>query len=246
MGMPFGLIIVLQQLVDVQHLVVTGLHSLGLSWGLCIVTLTVIVRLCLFPLNYRQVHSMRRMQALQPHLQALQKKHAGPEGREQLQREMVALYQQHGVNPLATFAPFLLQIPIFLSLYYMLRSQRFQHEIHGHAHFLFINDLSQTLIHHPFQLLVLFLAYWITQAGAIIIGSQQRDRRIYALAVILPVLFGAIISRFPAGVLLYWITSNIWTLLQALVFRRIVHDLELPSEAANNSDEQPAVVDTKL
>src|SRR5271166_2755197 len=95
-------------------------HLVGGSWGLAIVGLTVTIRAVLVPLTFRQLKSMQEMQRLAPQLSALKEKYK--EDKQRQQQEMMKLYQEHGVNPLASCLPLLLQLPVFISLFYMLRT----------------------------------------------------------------------------------------------------------------------------
>ena len=106
---------ILQPLNDVEEWVLEHLHSMGLSWGLAIVGLTIGIRLCTLPLVVRQFRSQREMKLHMPELKKLQQKHKGD--RQRTQQEMAAYYKEHGINPLAAVGPLLLQVPIFISLY---------------------------------------------------------------------------------------------------------------------------------
>ena len=114
---------ILKQLVLLLHWVLVtingALASLGLpsswSWGLAIIGLTILVRLVLFPLTWKQFSSAQSMQVIQPQLKELQKKYKGDRGK--LQQETMKLYQEHRVNPFASCLPLLLQLPVFISLY---------------------------------------------------------------------------------------------------------------------------------
>jgi len=117
-------------------------ETIGLSWGLSIVMLTLTVRAMTLPLSLTGIRSMRRMQLVAPELKAVQEKYK--DDRERQQREMLALYKKHGVNPLASCFPFLLQIPFFIAVYSLLRGDTFQQDVEtsGKAvNFLFVPDI---------------------------------------------------------------------------------------------------------
>src|ERR1700704_1315825 len=95
-------------------------HLVGGSWGLAIVGLTVLIRAILVPLTFRQLKSMQEMQRLAPQIQALKEKYK--EDKQRQQQEIMKFYQEHKINPLASCLPLVLQIPVFISLFYMLRT----------------------------------------------------------------------------------------------------------------------------
>lgn len=113
---------ILGPLVNALTWVLNWLHSAGLTWGLSIIGLTIIVRLILFPLTWKQYKSAQEMQAIQPQIKALQKKYKNDRGK--LQEETMKLYQEHHVNPFASCLPLVLQLPIFISLYYAIRGEQ--------------------------------------------------------------------------------------------------------------------------
>ena len=118
---------ILKPLVELLHWVLIWIHdalaSMGLgrqwTWGLAIIGLTIIVRLIMFPLTWKQYKSSRAMQALAPHIKELQKKHKGD--RATLQQETMKLYQEHRVNPFASCLPLILQLPVFFALYWTIK-----------------------------------------------------------------------------------------------------------------------------
>src|SRR5437660_4220491 len=100
-------------------------NLVGGSWGLAIVGLTVLIRAILVPLTFRQLKSMQEMQRLAPQIQALKEKYK--EDKQRQQQEIMKFYQEHKINPLASCLPLVLQIPVFISLFYMLRSDLKKH-----------------------------------------------------------------------------------------------------------------------
>src|SRR3954470_9646979 len=120
----------LQPLIDVFETVLQFFHdSVGLSWGLAIVGLTIIVRALLLPLALKQFRSMQSLARHQPELKALQDKYKGD--KERLNQEMMKFYRENKINPLASCLPLAAQIPVFISLFYMLRTD-LRHEICPH------------------------------------------------------------------------------------------------------------------
>lgn len=119
-----------------------GLNNLTGSYGLAIIALTVIVRLCLWPLGVSQQRSMRAMQMLQPKMKMLQERYKNDP--QMMQKKMMEFYKEHKFNPMSGCLPLLIQMPIFILLYAALISPQFIQEA-GNSHFLFIDRLDKTL-----------------------------------------------------------------------------------------------------
>jgi len=110
---------IFQPLIDVFESVLKFFHGGGISWGWSIVLLTVCVRAVLVPLTLRQLRSMQKLQQLSPQLKALQAKYK--EDKQRQQQEIMKFYKENNVNPLASCLPLLLQLPVFIGLFYTLR-----------------------------------------------------------------------------------------------------------------------------
>lgn len=203
-------------LITVEEWVLEGLHAIGLGWGLAIVGLTVLVRLGILPLTFRQLRAQRELKTHMPELKRLQERHKN--NRERLREETFAYYQKHGFNPLSVFVPILIQIPILVSLYYLLRTD-VASGLFGHAGFLFIPDL--TAKPHGLVLVALVSIYLSAQLGAGLLSTRALPAGQRRLVLLLPLLFVGVVTRFPAGLLLYWITTSIWALGQQLIFWRV-------------------------
>ena len=209
---------ILQPLIDAADWLINVLHDAGLVYGAAIIGLTFIVRAAIIPLSVKQIRSMREMSAIQPQLKEIQEKYK--DDRERLQRESMRLFQEHGVNPFASCLPLLLQLPIFISLFYLLRSTGFQDEVRaaGEESWLFIDDITEKATGGA--LIVLIALYIGTSliAGLIMTGrnaaTQQR-----LLAMGLPIAFTPFMIGFPAGLLVYWISTNVWTMGQQAVVK---------------------------
>jgi len=206
---------VLAPLVDAEEWILERLHDVGLGWGLAIVGLTVLVRLGTVPLTVRQFRAQRELRRHMPELKRIQQR-AGHD-KERLQRETTHYYREHGINPLAAFAPLLVQIPIFISLYYLMRHD-VKNGLFGDAGFLFIPHLTQKP--HGAVLAALLLTYLISQVISSAIATRALQGGQRGLALALPLLFVGIVPRFPAGLALYWVTTSLWTLGQQVVFWR--------------------------
>ena len=113
---------ILQPLIDVADSVLTFFHDdAGLSWGMSIIALTFATRALLIPLTYKSLKGMRALQALQPQLKEIQEKYKND--RQRMQQEMMRFYQENKVNPFASCIPLIAQLPIFITLFYLLRDQ---------------------------------------------------------------------------------------------------------------------------
>jgi YidC/Oxa1 family membrane protein insertase len=207
---------VLQPLIGVEQWTLKLLHSIGLGWGLAIVGLTLLVRVCTLPLVVRQFRSQRELRRHMPQMRELQKRHKGD--RERLNREMQAYYREHGINPLSAFAPLLVQIPVFISLYYLMRHD-VKNGLFGDAGLLFIPHLTEKP--HGAVLVALILAYLTSQIAGSLIATRTMQGGQRGLMLALPLLFVGIVARFPAGLAVYWITTSLWTLGQQLAFWRL-------------------------
>src|ERR671916_686933 len=116
---------IFQPLIDVNEAILRFFHdTLSFSWGWAIVGLTVVIRLAILPLTFKQVRSMQAMQRLQPDMKKLQKRYK--DDRQRMNQELMKLYQEHQVNPLGSCLPLLLQLPFFLSLFYLQQSEAFR------------------------------------------------------------------------------------------------------------------------
>jgi YidC/Oxa1 family membrane protein insertase len=210
---------ILQPLIDVADGILNFLHDdVGLAYGAAIVGLTFITRAAIIPLSVKQIRSMREMSAIQPQLKEIQQRYK--DDRERLQRESMKLFQEHGVNPFASCLPLLLQLPVFLALFYLLQGDAFKEELRvaGEESWLFIPDLTEKPTGETLAILLLLYLGTSVIAGLIMTGrSGGTQQRMIALG--LPILFTPIMITFPAGLLVYWISTNIWTMGQQGVIR---------------------------
>jgi YidC/Oxa1 family membrane protein insertase len=242
---------IFQPLIDVFEAVLKFFHnSLGISWGFSIVLLTIVMRAVLVPLTVKQFHSMQKMQRMQPQMKALQAKYKDDKQRQQ--QELMKFYKENEINPLGSCLPLAAQIPVFISLFYMLRQdlrkniclhtqQAYQAKLvathhltaaqaAGHttpcgpnngAGFLFIPDLTDKAT--GVVLVVLLLLYVGSQlASSLMMSSPMMDKTQQRLMLLLPLFFVVIVINFPAGLLVYWITTNFWTMGQQFVVRRMI------------------------
>lgn len=216
---------ILQPLIDIVNSVLKFFHdNVGLSWGLSIIALTVVTRAILIPLTYKQLKGMRALQALQPQIKELQEKYKNDKQR--MQQEMMRFYKENKVNPFASCIPLVAQMPVFFTLFEVLRSE-LPADIGceaGHcsaqASFLFINDLTAKATGG--ELIALLILYVGTQLVSGMVMSVTADKSQRMMMFVLPLVFVPFILSFPAGLILYWITTNFWTIGQAFVIQRII------------------------
>jgi YidC/Oxa1 family membrane protein insertase len=216
---------ILQPLIDVANSVLQFFHdNAGLSWGGSIIALTVCTRAVLIPLTYKQLKGMRAMQALQPQIKELQAKYKNDKQR--MQQEMMRFYKENKVNPFASCIPLVAQLPVFITLFSVLR-----HELPadigceaGHcgaqASFLFINDLTAKATGG--ELIALLILYVGTQLISGMVMSITADKSQRTMMFVLPLVFVPFILNFPAGLILYWITTNVWTIGQQFTIQKLI------------------------
>lgn len=228
------------------------------SWGLAIVGLTIVVRAVMVPLTLRQFRSMQKMQVLAPQLKEIQAKYK--EDKQRQNEEVMKLYRENGVNPFGACLPLVLQLPVFISLFYALRENlkldicgpelraHFSRELGkaitsnsqipsgkvGHvkglseigcnvvaphsAKFLFLPDI--TVQATGIALIVLIVLYVGSQLASTLMMSASAPGGSKGMMLALPFVFVLFIFRFPAGLLVYWITTNLWTMGQQYFVRR--------------------------
>lgn len=219
---------ILQPLIDIADAVIQFFHDLGLGWGASIVALTFATRAVILPLSISQIRSMRALQVYAPQIKALQERYKDDKQRQQ--REMIAFYQENKINPFASCIPLLLQLPVFLALYQALKSGGdVQQKIIADPpkDFLFISDLTEKATGAPLvTLIILFIA---TQLGAGLVMAARADKQQKVIMFALPLLFAPFVVTFPAGLAVYWISTNVWTLGQQLVVRQFFPPPEIPT-----------------
>jgi YidC/Oxa1 family membrane protein insertase len=253
-------------------------HIVGGSWGLAIVGLTVLIRGVLVPLTFRQLKGMQEMQRLSPQIQALKEKYK--EDKQRQQQEIMSFYRENKINPLASCLPLLLQLPVFISLFYMLRTdlkldicgdqlkQHYEGVLGKHfakaseipsgavthagkhikglseigcdvvaphsAKFLFLPDITEKAT--GAALIVLILLYVGSQVFSTLVATASADPNQRRLMLLLPVVFVVILYRYPAGLLVYWITTNLWTIAQQYLIKRALGPPPAPAETAGSSN----------
>jgi YidC/Oxa1 family membrane protein insertase len=193
------------------------------QYGVVIILLTIIVRLLLVPLSITQTRSMVKMQKIQPELKELQKKYK--DDKQKLQQETMEFYKKHNVNPLAGCLPLLLQMPVFFALYQALRqpseivtSVLGKFTINGAANpvynFLWMNLNERD----PYYIMPIIMAGTMFLSMKMTTTDPKQSKMMY----IMPLVFGGISVTFPSGILVYWVTTNIWTIAQQWVVSKVI------------------------
>jgi YidC/Oxa1 family membrane protein insertase len=250
--------------------VLTWLHDMvatvgfleSAAWGWAIILLTIIVRVLLLPLAIKQTRSMRAMTKLQPQMKELQKKYKvdrellkkDPEKykakKQKLNEEMMALYQREGANPAASCLPLLAQAPVFLALFWTLR---FVEELRG-AEFYFFTAVGDGGLEQlvrgagwPGWLLIILMSgtMFLSQKQMMARNpmqaegpmAQQQKIMLYAM----PVFLAFISLNFPMGILLYWVTTNAWQVVQQwIILKEVQHEQAKETAAEKDGGTGPS------
>jgi YidC/Oxa1 family membrane protein insertase len=234
---------VLQPLVDACQWILEFWHDLigdfPNSWGWAIILMTFTVRIAILPLTFKGVKSMQRLQTLQPEIKKIQERYK--DDRQRMNQEVMAFYQREKVNPLGSCLPLVLQIPFFISLFYLLRSDEFQQDIASNPGFFAIDNLAEKVT-DPWLLGVLIVLYVGTQLAASAVTAISADPTQRRIMFALPFVFVIFIINFQAGLIVYWITTNVWTIGQQLMVRKLYPKPAFASAAATDAGDggQPA------
>jgi YidC/Oxa1 family membrane protein insertase len=253
--MPFVFANIFQPLINIFESVLVFIHDhvVSGSWGLAIIGLTVVVRAALLPLTLKQFRSMQALQRLAPEIKELQAKYK--DDKQRLNQEMMKFYQENHVNPFSSCLPLVAQLPVFLALFYMLRkdlkadicpgitafAQQQGKNItsvtcsqvphHPDPGFLFINDLTAHAT--GAVLIVLIVLYVGSQLASSLLMSTTMDKTQRRIMLALPLVFVTFIINFPAGLIVYWITTNLWTIGQQYIVKKTVGPIRpVPATAA--------------
>jgi YidC/Oxa1 family membrane protein insertase len=197
-------------------------YSLIPNYGVAIILLTVLVRLVTAPLTYKQMESMKRLGTMQPRMKELQEKYK--DDRERQSQEMAKLMKETGWNPLGGCLPMVLQIPVFIGLYYALQSSISLR----HAPFmLWINDLSspETLftvpgLDLPIRVLPILMCVSMVIQQKLTPMTTMDPMQQRMMLVMMPLMFGFLFYTFPSGLVLYWFVSNLLAIAQMLYMNR--------------------------
>ena len=217
--MSLGLIVfgILTPLENVMKSILDFFHSsVGLPWAWSIVALTILVRIVLVPLTVRQIHSMQSLQAHAPEMKEIQKKYKGD--RTKLNEELMKFYKENHINPAASCLPLLAQFPVFIALYFTLKNNT--HHITG-SWLHIVPNISAKATSHWSGFLLLAI-YGGSQIASTYFMGATMDKTQRRIMMFLPIIFITFVAQFPMGLILYWMTTNLWTVGQGLITRRLV------------------------
>ncbi|HSL63345.1 MAG TPA: YidC/Oxa1 family membrane protein insertase [Gaiellaceae bacterium] len=244
------LLSVLSPIENVLEHALRWLHeSLQLPWAWAIVALTLIVRMLLVPLTVRQIHSMQNLQKHAPEMKAIQARFKDDKVRQR--EELMAFYKENNINPAASCLPILAQIPIFISLYFVLKD--FEKEVFPDypdsdlGWLGLLPDITAPANSH-WSGYLLIVVYAVSQLTSTLLMSTTMDRMQRTMLIVLPLAFVFVIVNFPAGLVLYWVTSNLWTTGQGLVTRQMMPKPAVPPKRTSRTPakaEPPAKPEAK-
>ena len=188
----------------------TNVHKFAGNWGIAIILLTVIVKVALYPLSAASFKSMAKLRKLQPEMARLKERHG--DDRQKFSQETMALYKKEGANPLGGCLPMLLQMPVFLALYWTLMESV---ELRQAPFFLWIDDLSAM---DPYFVLPILMgiSMFLTQ----MLQPAPPDPTQAKIMKLMPVIFTVFFLWFPSGLVLYWLINNLLSILQQLYVTR--------------------------
>ena len=215
--------------------------SIGLPWAWAIIVLTLMVRMVILPLTIKQIRSMQRLQVHAPELKAIQQKYKSD--RQRMNEEVMKFYRENKVNPLASCLPILLQLPIFFALFFVLRD--FEDEVFPRypdselGWLGLVPNITQNINEHWSGWLLL-VVYVVSQLASTYFMSTTMDPRQRYIFFALPFLFVFFVINFPIGLMLYWSTTNLWTVGQGLITRRLVPKPQPPPKRTSRTPPKTA------
>ncbi|HEV8434930.1 MAG TPA: membrane protein insertase YidC [Thermoanaerobaculia bacterium] len=190
------------------------------NYGLAIIALTVLIKIVLYPLQHKSIVSMKKMQKVQPKVEAIKnrykKSRTDAEQRQKMNTEMMKLYQQEGINPMGGCLPMVLQLPILWAFYGLLSRAI---ELRGAPFYGWIHDLSAKDPYYITPILMTITMFFQQQLTPT--TGDPAQRRMF---LIMPLVFGWIFKEFPSGLVLYWLVQNILTIAQQLIMNKYWKD----------------------
>ena len=219
---------------DVLRNVLDWLHgTVGLPWAWAIVALTVMVRLLLVPLTVRQIHSMQNLQRHAPQMKEIQKKYKADKKKQQ--EELMKFYRENQINPAASCLPLVAQFPVFIALYFVLR-QFSKHPPAGDLSWL--HQLVPNIADHAnahWSGYLLLVIYVVSQLVSTMLMSSTMDKSQRIMLMVLPVVFVTFLLNFPVGLVIYWVTTNLWTVGPGLITRRLMPKPAVPEKRSSRT-----------
>ena len=208
----FGTLSLVRVLAEPMFILLNFINDFVGNFGISIILLTLLIKTAFIPLTHKSYKSMKAMQAIQPQIKAIQKKYK--DNKEKLSRETMALYKEHQINPLGGCFPIFIQIPFFIAFFNILYTSI---ELR-HAPFMgWIMDLSAK---DPYYILpvIMGVSMFIQQK----IQPNTMDPKQARIMLFLPIIFTFFFMSFPAGLVLYWLFNNLFTITQQYVTRKFL------------------------
>jgi YidC/Oxa1 family membrane protein insertase len=237
----------LHPIEDLMRNVLEWIHTtLGLPWAWAIIVLTLMVRIVIVPLTVKQIRSMQHLQAHAPELKALQQKYK--HDKQRMNEEVMKFYRENKINPAASCFPILIQIPVFISLYYVLRNFEKTLLVNYPGSDVgwlgIVPDITDNITAHwsGWVLLVIYVASQISSTYFMSTTMDPRQRWIFMALPLVFILF-IVNANFPVGLLLYWVTTNLWTVGQGLVTRRLMPKPQVPAKRSSRTPPKTAPAD---
>jgi YidC/Oxa1 family membrane protein insertase len=192
--------------------VMSGIQKMVINWGLSIILLTVLIKLLFYPLSAASYRSMGQMRELSPRLQSMKEKFG--DDKQKMQQAMMELYKTEKINPLGGCLPILIQIPVFIALYWVLLGSV---ELRN-ASFLYITDLSSKDPYYVLPLLMAASMFLQTK-----LNPKPTDPMQARLMMMMPIVFSIFFFFFPSGLVLYWLVNNILSITQQWYVNKKIH-----------------------
>ena len=220
----------IQAITDVFGQVLLFIYNnTGQNYGIAIILLTIIIRLITFPLTHKQLASAKAMQDLQPHIKKIQEKYK--DDKEKINQETMNLWKEHKVNPAAGCLPLLVQFPILIAIFRLLQEPS---QLEGIKNFVFIGlDMTRALYvggiwqtNIGYYLLVLFSGFTTFYQQKIMMTDKSQQTMLY----VMPVMLLVFSARFPAGLVLYWVISNVLSIGHHFLLNKPVAEGALKQE----------------
>jgi YidC/Oxa1 family membrane protein insertase len=233
---------VLTPIENAVHWLLDQFHAVGLPWSWAIVATTITVRILLVPLTVRQIHSMQSLQKHAPEMKEIQRKYKGD--RQKLNEELMKFYRENHINPAASCLPLIAQLPVFFALYFVLRDFSKNPPPGSLSWLHIVPDISAKANSHWSGYLLLAI-YAGSQILSSYFMSTTMDKAQRAILMIVPLVFISVVAHFPMGLVLYWVTTNLWTVGQGLITRRLVPKTPMPSPFGPRRTSRTAPVPAK-
>jgi YidC/Oxa1 family membrane protein insertase len=243
---------------DIFANIIVFFYSFTHNYGIAIILMTVLIRVILYPLMQKQMVSMREMQKIQPLMKAVQDKYKND--KERLNKELMALYKEHKVNPMSGCLPLIIQMPILILLFQVLRefNTKIYAVYNGNPGFLWLKDLSlpDQLIQLPgsgifgiqylgiMPFLIggsMYIQQKMTSTGSTGKGGGSSEQTQKMMTIMMPLMIGFMSFSLPSGLTLYWLTSTLLGIgQQYLINKKVPTIVEIPEEVVPGKKEKPS------